>query len=151
MTDYVAGSIRQSFHELLQSRGISIYSEGPESRAPVTQAQMSGLLDLVIEAVGAEIASRQQGKPQLIFHTPDEQLAWDQLKMQARMERVVFQVSGIHATFYMGPDIFPDSYALAWETHEERQSGNFMDHRVRSSDPDDFLKRFEMIREELED
>lgn len=69
--------------------------------------------------------------------------AWSVVKHVARREQVAFEVDGSSSgiTFYLGPDIFPDSMRLAWLTQEEKEGGPFMDRRVRSSEPDDFLSR----------
>jgi ribonuclease HI len=54
--------------------------------------------------------------------------AWSDLKLLAKR---------------LGPDIFPDSYRLSWMTAQEKEGGPdaYLDHRVRSNDPDDFLSR----------
>jgi hypothetical protein len=72
---------------------------------------------------------------------------WSLVRQAAKDVNLTFEVLGSNTgiTFYLGPDIFPDSYRLAWMTPEEKNGGPFLDHRVRSSDPDDFLSRIEHL------
>jgi hypothetical protein len=68
---------------------------------------------------------------------------WEDVKEHAKSGRVSFGVAGDlgQIEFYLGPDIFPGSYVLAWTTPEERVGGTFLDSRCRSNDPDDFVSR----------
>jgi len=71
--------------------------------------------------------------------------AWSVVKHIAKLKQVKFQVDGSDTgiLFYLGPDIFPDSYRMAWLTREEQEDpeNKFQDNRIRSSEPDDFLSR----------
>ena len=75
--------------------------------------------------------------------------AWSVLKHNAKTRDVFFEIpdtkNGI--SFWLGPDIFPDSYRLCWMTPEEKEGGPdaYLDNRCRSSDPDDFLSRIEEL------
>ena len=75
---------------------------------------------------------------------------WSKLKELVRgmpgshpWSRATFRIGGDanQIEFHLGPDSFLDSYALAWTTPAEREGGTFLDNRVRSSEPDDFLSR----------
>jgi len=68
---------------------------------------------------------------------------WNDVKTLAKSGRVAFGVGGDlgKIEFYLGADIFPGSYVLAWTTPEERAGGPFLDSRCRSNDPDDFVSR----------
>lgn len=56
--DSLSGDIRQQFHDLLQSRGISIYGEGEYGARPLTHSEMSAILDLLIDSIGSMVALR---------------------------------------------------------------------------------------------
>lgn len=72
---------------------------------------------------------------------------WSEIVDTARNGRVVFRIGGDRnkIEFHLKPDIFPHSFVLAWTTVEEREGGPFMDCRVRSSEPDDFLSRIRSL------
>ena len=71
------------------------------------------------------------------------ELSWERLKQWSSRDLVTFTIAedttGLE--FYMGPDLFEGSTRFSWTTEEERTRGPFLDHRVRSNDPDDFLSR----------
>jgi len=68
---------------------------------------------------------------------------WSDLKEHARTETVQFRIAFDENgnVFHLGPDMFKGSFRLCWTTPVERNGGKFMDHRVRSNEPDDFLSR----------
>lgn len=70
---------------------------------------------------------------------------WSVIRQAAKEVDLVFEVYGSTTgiLFYLGPDIFPDSYRMGWLTREEQEDpeNKFQDNRVRSSEPDDFLSR----------
>ena len=76
-------------------------------------------------------------------------LAWSELKHKAKAGDVFFEIPGAEngISFWLGPDVFPDSYRLAWMTAAEKEGGAdaYQDNRVRSSDPDDFLSRIDHL------
>lgn len=76
-------------------------------------------------------------------------LPWSELKLKAKDGDVFFEVPGAEngISFWLGPDVFPDSYRLAWMTAAEKEGGSdaYQDNRVRSSEPDDFLSRIDHL------
>lgn len=72
---------------------------------------------------------------------------WADLKARAVTRQAIFTVDRDtnKLVFHLGPDIFPGSFRLAWTTPEERAGGPFLDRRVRSNEPDDFLSRIRSL------
>ena len=74
---------------------------------------------------------------------------WSELKLKAKERDVFFEIPGAEngISFWLGPDVFPNSYRLSWMTAAEKEGGPdaYQDNRVRSSEPDDFLSRIEHL------
>jgi hypothetical protein len=56
---------------------------------------------------------------------------WSLVRQAAKDVNLTFEVLGSNTgiTFYLGPDIFPDSYRLAWMTPEARSPGTVIGSR----------------------
>ena len=72
--------------------------------------------------------------------------AWSDLKLSAKTQQVFFEIPGDESgiSFWIGPGgCSSNDYRLSWMTAEEKEGGPdaYLDHRVRSSEPDDFLSR----------
>jgi len=85
--------------------------------------------------------------PKLVFLLDDGVCGWSLIKHLAESSEVQFRVRGSDILFYLGPDMFIDSYRMAWLTPEEQEDpeNKFQDHRVRSSELNDFLSRIEHL------
>lgn len=81
----------------------------------------------------------------VVYLEDHTRVAWSVLKYNAKTRDIFFQMPDdkTGTSFWLGPDIFPDSYRLCWMTAAEKEGGPdaYQDHRVRSSEPDDFLSR----------
>lgn len=71
----------------------------------------------------------------------DRQALWEHVVDKARIERVFFRHPKSDLTFYLGPDLFPQSYKLGWLTVEETNGSVYFDNSCRSTDPNDFVSR----------
>lgn len=112
-------------------------------RVPAAENPALKLCHLMFERIGVA-PWYYKNDTGLVFTSPEgAQVSWEELKNRGRFNRVTFRVSGDaeEIEFYLRPDVFQGSFQLAWTTPEERNGGTFLDCRVRSNNPDDFLSR----------
>jgi|GEM_PF-3540383 len=127
--DALPGDIRQQFHDLLQSRQISIYwSDGEYGARPLTHSEMSAILDLLIDSIGSEVALRFTKEAR--FRSPRDEptgeeleevikAGWDRTKLWPSQKPEPVEITDVRAKLWQRGQLASYLYSTDWQFQNE--------------------------------